>query len=223
AINPINEATQGRLAACHFVAHKKSEFDSLCAEVTARDPKPGRFWLALAERLDDRRLFDDARGYFRQAIDAWPHLGEAKTGLGMLAMRLGQEDEARKVLTAAFEADPFNVRIANSLKVLRHLNDYATLQTPHFLVRYDAKNDAVLGRYMTEALEREYDRLSAAFQFRPAGPILIELFNRHDMFSGRTIALPDLHTIGACTGRMVALVSPKGQGVAKPFNWGRVI
>ena len=79
AVNPISEETLGRLAACHFVAHKKSEFDSLCAEVTARDPKPGRFWLALAERLDDRRLFDDARGYFRQTIDSWPHLGEAKT------------------------------------------------------------------------------------------------------------------------------------------------
>jgi tetratricopeptide (TPR) repeat protein len=43
------------------------------------------------------------------------------------------------------------------------------------------------------------------------------------MFSGRTIALPDLHTIGACTGRMVAMVSPQGKGIRKPFNWGRVI
>jgi Flp pilus assembly protein TadD len=126
-------------------------------------------------------------------------------------------------LGEAFEADKFNVRVANSLKVLRHLSDYATIQTPHFAVRYDAKNDAVLSRYMADALEREYDRLAATFQFRPAGPILIEVFNRHDMFSGRTVGLPDLHTIGACTGRMVAMVSPKGQGIRKPFNWGRVI
>jgi tetratricopeptide (TPR) repeat protein len=43
------------------------------------------------------------------------------------------------------------------------------------------------------------------------------------MFSGRTIALPDLHTIGACTGRMIALVSPHGRGIRKPFNWARVL
>src|SRR5207302_1540579 len=56
-----------------------------------------------------------------------------------------------------------------------------------------------------------------------AGPILIELFNSHEMFSGRIVGIPDLHTIGASTGRMAALVSPRGKGVRKPFNWGRVI
>src|SRR5262249_44279808 len=37
------------------------------------------------------------------------------------------------------------------------------------------------------------------------------------------VALPDLHTIGACTGRMMALVSPRGKGVRQPFNWARVL
>jgi tetratricopeptide (TPR) repeat protein len=43
------------------------------------------------------------------------------------------------------------------------------------------------------------------------------------MFSGRTVALPDLHTIGACTGRMVAMASPHARGVRRPFNWARVL
>jgi tetratricopeptide (TPR) repeat protein len=45
------------------------------------------------------------------------------------------------------------------------------------------------------------------------------------MFSGRVLALPDLHTIGACTGDMVAMVSPhdKSGVIGKPFNWNRVI
>jgi Tfp pilus assembly protein PilF len=43
------------------------------------------------------------------------------------------------------------------------------------------------------------------------------------MFSGRIIGVPDLYTIGACTGRTMALVSPQGKGVSKPFNWGRVV
>jgi tetratricopeptide (TPR) repeat protein len=48
------------------------------------------------------------------------------------------------------------------------------------------------------------------------------------MFSGRTVALPDLHTIGACTGKVITLVSPnertaKGEPARKPFNWSRVL
>src|SRR5207249_567574 len=45
----------------------------------------------------------------------------------------------------------------------------------------------------------------------------------HEMFSGRIIALPDLHTIGASTGRIIALVSPNGRGMRRPFNWARVL
>ena len=43
------------------------------------------------------------------------------------------------------------------------------------------------------------------------------------MFSGRIVALPDLHTIGACTGKMFAMASPNGRDIGKPFNWGRVL
>jgi tetratricopeptide (TPR) repeat protein len=51
----------------------------------------------------------------------------------------------------------------------------------------------------------------------------VEVFNNHEMFSGRVIGVPDLHTIGACTGRMFAMVSPQGKGIGKPFNWSRVL
>lgn len=222
-INPADEGTLGRLAACYFLRNRKPEFDNLCSEVSGRDAKPGRFWFTLASRLDDRRWYDDASSFYRRALEAWPHMGEAKIGLGMLALRLGQEDDARSKLTGASQADPFNVRVANSLKVLRHLDGYQTIRTPHFLIRFDAKTDGALGRYMTEALEREYERLAAQFRFQFAEPILVEVFSRHDMFSGRTTGLPDLHTVGATTGRTFSIVSPKGQGVPKPFSWGRVI
>jgi cellulose synthase operon protein C len=53
--------------------------------------------------------------------------------------------------------------------------------------------------------------------------VLVEIFNSHEMFSGRTIALPDLHTIGASTGRIVAMVSPNSKTLRQPFNWARVL
>src|SRR5262249_17888960 len=89
----------------------------------------------------------------------------------------------------------------------------------------DPKHDKVLARFLAKYLEKTYGELAELFQYRPDGPFLIEVFNNHDMFSGRVVALPDLHTIGACTGRMVAMVSPrdKAKRIVKPFNWARVI
>ena len=43
------------------------------------------------------------------------------------------------------------------------------------------------------------------------------------MFSGRTVALPDLHTVGAVTGRVMTVASPTARGLSRPFNWGRVV
>jgi cellulose synthase operon protein C len=136
---------------------------------------------------------------------------------------MGREDEARRILTAAFEADNFNVRVSNTLKVLRHLDRYETLKTAHFEIRFDPKNDRVLANFMGQELEQIHADLSRKFHYSPKGPILVEVFDSHQMFSGRTVALPDLHTVGACTGKMFAMASPHAKGILKPFNWARVL
>ncbi len=222
-INPRDEATLGRIAACLYLQRKNTDAESLVREVTQHDPRPGLFYLTLAEQMEERRRFDVAEKYYKQAIELRPMLASARNSLGLLYMRLGREAEAREVLTKAFEADAFNVRVSNMLKVLRHLDKYETLKTEHFELRFDPKSDRQLAQYMAPYLEAIYSELAELFQYRPAGPILVEVFNNHEMFSGRTIALPDLHTIGACTGRMVAMVSPRGKGMSKPFNWMRVL
>jgi len=222
-VNPRDESTLGRIAACLLIQKKKEDFDVLVEEVTKHDPRPAVFFLELAERLEERRQYDVAEPYFLKAIELRPMRPGARAGLGMLQMRLGREKEARDLLTKAAEADPFDFRLSNTIKVLRHLDKYETLKTEHFELRYDPRTDKPLALFMGDQLEAIYEELAKKFNFRPKGPYLIEVFNNHEMFSGRIIALPDLHTIGACTGRMLAMVSPRGKGVAKPFNWMRVL
>jgi tetratricopeptide (TPR) repeat protein len=225
AVNPRAEPTLARVAACLYLDHKDAELADLVREVRKNDPKAGVFYHDLAERLDERKRWDDAEKYYREAIKLRPELVGPRNSLGLLYMRLGREDEARPILEKAFKDDPFNVRVNNTLQVLDHLEKYATLKTPHFHIRYDARHDAVLARFLAKYLEDIYAELAEAFQYRPAGPYLIEVFNKHEMFSGRVVALPDLHTIGACTGRMVAMVSPHDTSgvIPKPFNWNRVL
>ena len=223
AVNPREEATLGRIAACLFLQGKKGEAEALAAAVAKFNPRAGLFYHTFAEQLDDRRRFAEAEAYYLKAIDLRPMLPWPRTGLGMLYMRMGREEEARKVLAKAFEADGYNVRVANTLKVLRHLERYRTIKTAHFELRFDAELDRALSGYLAEYLEVTYAELAKKFRYEPTGPILIEVFNNHDMFSGRVTALPDLHTIGACTGRMIAMVSPRAKGIEKPFNWSRVV
>jgi len=222
-ISPRDETILGRIACCLFIQHKDKDLQKIIDEVEKRNPRAGVFYYVLGEQLEERRRFEEAEKYFKKSAELWPMLPWAQNSLGLLYMRIGREQEARPILEKAFQADTFNVRVANTLKVLRHLEKYETLKTAHFELRFDPKNDRHLARYMAKYLEEIHAELSEKFQYSVKGPILLELFNNHEMFSGRTIALPDLHTIGACTGRMVAMVSPRGKEIKKPFNWARVI
>jgi tetratricopeptide (TPR) repeat protein len=225
-VNPRDEETLGRVAACLFFQKKNADFDALAAEVTKHDRAPAVFYHELAERLEERRHYDDAEKFYQKAVALRPDMAWPLNSLGLLYMRMGQEKSARETLDKAFKLDPFNVRVSNTLKVLDVLDKYETLKTPHFAIRFDPKNDKAFAHYIAEYLEQIYADLAKQFGYSPKGPILVEVFKQHEMFSGRVVALPDLHTIGASTGRMFAMVSPNGTRGGKhmvPFNWARVL
>jgi len=223
AVNPRDEHALARKAACFKVMRKPDDYDAVVRAVEKNNPKPAVFYYDLGERLEDRRYYDDAEACYKKAAELQPMLPGPAGTLGLLYMRMGREEEAAPLLDKGFEADKYNVRVANTRRVLKHLANYDSLKTDHFLIRFDPKNDGALAHFMADYLEKIYADLSEKFQYKPKGPILIEVFNNHEMFSGRVVALPDLHTVGACTGRMFAMASPNGKGILKPFNWARVL
>jgi tetratricopeptide (TPR) repeat protein len=222
-INPRDEVTLGRIAACLVLEHRDTDFQRLVEEVVRNDPRPGIFYVTLADQLDERRRFQPAERFYQKAASAWPMLSAAPSALGLLFMRMGREDEARPLLEKAFAADSFNVRVKNMITVLDQLSKFQSLKTAHFVLRFDPKNDNILARYLPEYLESVYAELSTCFNYQIGRPILVEVFDSHEMFSTRVTALPDLHTIAASTGLVVAMVSPKSKDVGKPFNWARVV
>lgn len=223
AINPHDEQALARLAAAARLLKQPDEVKAIIARVEKVNPKPGVFYHDLGVTLEERKLYREAETYLKKSVELWDKLPAAKAALGMLYLRLGQETEARQLLEQAFKGDTFSVRVSNSLKVLRHLDKYKTIQTKHYELRYDPATDQVLAEFLAEYLESVHAELAKDFGYEPEGRTLMELFNSHEMFSGRTIGLPDLHTIGACTGKVVTMASPKAKGLSRPFNWGRVV
>lgn len=232
AVNPHGEEALGRLAAAWLTLDggglpgEGSRVAKLIDEVQARNPHAGEFYMALADGLDKVRRFPTAAHFYGLAVERMPQHTAARGQRGLMLMRLGEEDEARKVLKESFDVDPFNLRVSNQLKVLDVLADYATLETPHFIIRYDGKRDAVLARYAAQWLEETYPILCRELGYEPPQKSLFEIFNKakntdgHGWFSARMVGLPHLHTIGACAGKIVALQSPTD---GRTFNWARVL
>ena len=155
----------------------------MAAEVVKRNPHAGEFYAELAEMLEVRNRHAAAERYFREAIRLLPRQPEPHAGLGLLLMRMGREADARTLLKEAFDADPFHVRVKNSLDVLDVLEAMQTRTTPHFVIKYD-KADARLIPYLARHLETVYGEIQQQFGYEPPGPTLVEIFNESQGQSG---------------------------------------
>lgn len=221
AEDPRDEDALARLAASARLLVDPAGAAAAEAAARANNPRPATFYAALGERLADRRKYHSAERAFLLAAAADPHRADAPIGLGMLYMQIGREAEARDIFAAAFAADPFNVRANNQVEVLKQLAGYRPIEAEHYNVLVDPERDALLGKYMARYLESIHAELAARFGYEPPGKTKIEIMKDHRWFSARTIGLPFIPTVGACTGTVVALASPRATN--KPFNWARVL
>ncbi len=219
--NPRDEDALARLAAsCRLLV---DPLGYLAAEAVALsiNPRPAIFYAALAERLSDRRKYPDAERAFLKGIAADPERADTRIGLGMLYMQIGREAEARSLFDAAFSADPFNVRAENMQKILKHMAKYTAVTSAHYSVLVDPEQDTLLGKYMAKYLESIHGELTTRFGYNPPVSTSVQIMKDHEKFSGRTVALPFIPTVGACTGKVVALASPRSS--KQQFNWARVL
>jgi tetratricopeptide (TPR) repeat protein len=233
-LNPVDEETLGRIAACCLVVDgakaedKDSRASKLTAEVLQRNEHCGRYFATMADTFDLMRKYPQASHYYREAQERMPQLAYLRGRHGLVQMRLGEEVEAAKLLEESFEEDPFNVRVKNMLEVLDVLQGYAVLETDHFVIKFDRGRDELLAKYMARYLEDEvYPEIVVTLGYRPEGKSLFEVFNRakntrgHSWFSARMVGLPFIGTVGACGGKIVAVASPND--MPQKFHWGRVL
>lgn len=175
------------------------------------------------------RQYDEAADALRLATKRAPAWAEPWIELGLSELQAGRLDSARVSLEKAASLDSFNVRAANSLTLLREIASYATIETPHFVVRYKPGIDEVMAREMGPVLERIYTRVTGdepgGIDHEPEGKTTVELYPNHRWFSVRITGMPRLHTIAAATGPVIAMEPPReGPGhKAGAYDWSRVV
>jgi tetratricopeptide (TPR) repeat protein len=177
----------------------------------------------LGRWLTAARQHVPAEALFQQAMKAAPHWTAPMTDLGQLYMEIGEETKAREMLEASFALDSFDVHTHNVLELLDSLDSFARHDTEHFIIKYDKKTDAILPELFGESLESTYDDVCDAFATKLDKRTIIEIFPDHIGFSVRVTGRPFIGTVGACSGRVIALTAPRGGPPFGQFNWADVL
>ena len=224
AKQPNNIEALGLLAAAYALQLRDKESDDVLKRIEAMDPDNATAYLDIADQLSAMRQYPRAEEMYEVAIERAPWWMAPRNGLGLLLTQSGDEEKSRVVLEAAYSLDPFNFRTTNYIILLEKLAKMAKRESEHFIVFYDEEKDPLIGEYLNEYLESIHAEVAGAFKHEPKVKTYIEVFPTHDAFSVRTTGSPFIGTVGASTGRVIALVTPrKGEKTMGPFNWAQVL
>ncbi len=170
------------------------------------------------------RRYPAAERFLRQVIERRPANPLARAELGLLLMDDGREPAAREQLEIAVRLDPYHVRATNHLRLLEQLLTWPSLDTEHFRILYAPGIHAVLARDIARFCEAAHDRVVAAFSHTPVRKTQIQLLPDQSSFAVRIVGLPDIWTVAASTGPVIALSPPRlGADQRGPFDIRRVI
>jgi tetratricopeptide (TPR) repeat protein len=212
AVNPANIEAHSALAALAFVEDNHSAFDAEVAKVHDIAPQDAGVFRITGEFLAHNYRFEEAVAMTRRALDLAPRDPQALADLGAQLLRTGDEPAGRTALETSFQIDAYNVSTFNMLQMLDSLDKFQTFRDGDLVVKLH-QDDAVLREYVIALAHKALDTMAAKYEFMPKGPILIEMFRKHDDFAVRTVGLPGMiGALGACFGRVVTLDSPRVGG-----------
>ena len=223
AVNPKSAEALSLLASISFVQNNTADFDKYVKQVLETNAHYSKLYDLLAESCEHLRLYKETVDFSREALMLNPQDWGAMGTLGINLLRIGQEEAGRQALDDAFKNDSFNRPVYNTLDVLDKLDQHFTkFDTPHFRVKLYEKEVATLRPYVSEILERAYDTLSEKYGFKPAAPIIFEMYADTDDFAVRTFGLPGFDALGVSFGHLFIMDSPTSR---KPdyFNWGSTL
>ena len=203
--------------------------DGLLKAFDQRFPGSGAAYFEVGRALSDARQYAEAAKYLGEAARRAPGWPDPIIELGLLEVQAGRDAEALQALERAAALDPFNVRVGNSLTLVRELLSYSKVESDHFVVRFKPGVDEILAREMLGPLEGIFRRVTGSekggIDHAPAGKTLIELMPDHRWFAVRIAGMPRIHTIAAATGPVIAMEAPRSgpNHLVGPYDWERVV
>ena len=223
AVNPNSLEARSLDAAIARLEDKAAEFDRLAQDVLKINPGYGEVYRVAGDHLARNYRFDEAVTLVRRALTLDADNTRAYSDLGTHLLRTGDEPGARVALERAFKGDAFDQTTFNQLDLLDTIDKFVTITDGDIIMRLDPAEVGVMREYAMPLAKEALGTLQKLYDFKVTGPILIEMFPKHDQFAVRTIGLPGfIGALGACFGRVVTLDSPNAREPGE-FHWGETL
>lgn len=222
-VNPNSLEARSLEAAIAFLEARTADFKAAVDGVLALNPRYGDVYRVTGDHVARNYRFDEAVELTQRALELDKANIRAYADLGSHLLRTGDEAAARRALETAFKADPYNIVTYNQLAMLDTVDKFETIRDGDLVIRLHPDEAPIMREQIVPLAREALDALSTRYQFTPQGPILIEMFPKHDDFAVRTIGLPGfIGALGACFGRVVTLDSPRARAPGE-FSWAATL
>ena len=193
------------------------------ARAQAVNPRSGLVQFTLAIASAAARQFGHAEQHLVKATEYAPNRSAYQVELANLWLLRGEEARAVEALKKARGVDPYNARIVELLNMLYDLEAMERVETEHFVLRYESDEDRLIALVVPQVLEDCYSDITSIFKgYAPLRKTLVEIFPRKSQFAVRVSGRPWISTVGASTGPVIAMVSPRKDAEGL-FGWANVL
>lgn len=222
-INAYHSRLQALNASALFFLDRPEAMETVQREALSVNARNSEIFRIPGEMASNRLRINEAVEFLEQALVVDPEDVEAQALLGFALLDLGKDLEAKQRLEAAFDADPYDVRVYNTLKVLDTLGHFATLDRGDFRLSLPPDEAGLLADDAFDLLEDGREILGAKYEVEFETPVVVQMFDRHDDFIVRSMGFPGaVGYLGLCTGQLITMGSPSARPPGQ-VNWRLVL
>ena len=221
AVDPSDLQALSLQAASYFLADDEQSYQTAVEHVLALSPGYAELFSTVAGYAEWEHRYPQMITMLRRATRLDRQHAASRALLGLTLVRAGSDAAGVVELARAYELDPFDLRVVNTLNLYESIiaKEYEEFRQGAFVYRFPRAEAALLRRYVPALLERAYAEMVQRYGYEPLAPIGIEIYQNHQEFAVRTSGLPHTPIAGVCFGRKVATVSPIGA----PGNLGMTL
>ena len=131
-VNPVSPEAWTLRAAVYFLRDDRDAFEEAETAVLRETPGYAEHHVTLARIAAQNRRYSEAVKFARRAIVRHSESWRARGILGINRLRMGQIETGRRNLETAFEGDPFDVWVRNTLDLLDRMRGYQSVRRGQF-------------------------------------------------------------------------------------------
>lgn len=217
AVNPWNPQAWAYRAVLAHLAN-----DPNAAEIDRANAM--KFWptnpevdYLIGRKLSQNYRFTEGAAFQRRAIKADASYLPARIQLAQDLLRLGNEKQGWVLADEVNKKDPYNVEAYNLVHLRDTLTKFRAISEDGLVLKMENHEADVYGDQVMDLLKKAKAELCAKYDFKPDGPITVELFPNQQDFAVRTFGMPGGDGfLGVCFGDVITATSPQPQRHA---NW----